>query len=54
MPDGEGWLLRPVLHGLCRYESIKDGTLDLIDLARLNAALNVREENEHRYQEANE
>lgn len=37
--------MRPVLEGCCRYESLKDGTLDLEDLARLNDALDVRDAN---------
>ncbi len=49
MPDGEDWLLRPVVRGMCRYESLKDGTLDLADLAIMNDALNVQDENERRY-----
>lgn len=54
MPDGEDFLLRPVLEGLCLYESLKDGTLDLEDVARLNDALDVKHENERRYRKANE
>jgi hypothetical protein len=54
MADGEDWLLRPVLAGLCKYESLKDGTLDLEDLAKLNDALDVKEENERRYRKAME
>jgi hypothetical protein len=42
------WLLRPVLEGLCKYESLLDGTLDLLDIARMNEALDVRAENERR------
>ena len=38
MAGGEDWLLRPVLRGLCRYESLKDGTLDLLDIAIMNEA----------------
>jgi len=49
MPDGEDWLLRPVVRGMCRYESLKDGTLDLADMAIMNDALNVQDENERRY-----
>ena len=52
MPDGEGWLLRPVLAGCCRYESLIDGTLGLEDVARLNDALDVKDENERRYMDA--
>lgn len=40
--------MRPVLAGLCKYESLKDGTIDLIDLERMNNALDVKEENESR------
>jgi len=54
MSDDEDWLFRPVLEGLCRYESLKDGTLDLSDISKMNEALDVRFENERRYREANE
>lgn len=54
MPDGEDWLLRPVLEGCCRYESLLDGTLSLEDVAGLNDALDVRAENEARYIKAME
>ncbi len=40
--------MRPVLAGMCRYESLKDGTLDLFDLAEMNEALSVKEENTRR------
>lgn len=52
MPDGEDYVLRPVMEGLCRYESVVDGTLSLADLARLNDALDIRDENAHRAREA--
>jgi hypothetical protein len=45
LPDGEDWLLRPVVRQLCRYESLKDGTVDLCDIALLNDALDVIDEN---------
>lgn len=54
MPDGEDWLLRPVVEGMCRYESLKDGTIDLEDIAKMNDILDVKQENESRYIEANE
>lgn len=54
MPDGEDWLMRPVLARCCRYESLLDGTLSLADLARMNDALDVRDENERRYMKAKE
>ena len=52
MSDGADWLMRPALNGLCRYESLKDGGLDLCDIARMNEALDVRDENEFRFREA--
>jgi hypothetical protein len=45
LPDGEDWLLRPVVRGMCRYESLKDGTLDLADIALMNDSLDVIDEN---------
>ena len=45
--------MRPVLRGLCKYESLIDGTLSLADVALMNDALDVQDENERRYQEAN-
>lgn len=54
MADGEDWLMRPVLEGCCQYESLKNGTLDLADVARMNAALEVKTENEKRYRKAQE
>ena len=53
LPDGEDWLLRPVLRGMCRYESLINGSLDLADVALMNDALDVQDENEERYREAN-
>ena len=48
MPEGVDFLMRPVLRGCCRYESLMDGTLRMIDLARMNDALDVMDENEAR------
>jgi len=36
------------MEGLCRYESLLDGTLTLEDIARMNDALDVRAENQER------
>lgn len=52
MGNDEDWLLRPIMRGLCRYESLKDGTLDLADFAVLNQAIDVESENARRLQEA--
>ena len=40
--------MRPVLTGLCKYESLKDGTLDLLDIVKMNEALDVQSENQYR------
>ena len=48
MVGEEDWLVRPVLRGLCKYESLKDGALDLEDVAILNEALDVEQENQVR------
>jgi uncharacterized protein DUF6889 len=52
MASGEDWLMRPVLEGLCGYESLINGTLDLFDIARMNESLDVKFENERRMHEA--
>lgn len=44
--------MRPVLRGLCSYESLKVGTLDLGDVALMNDALSVQDENERRYMDS--
>lgn len=48
MEGGEDWMLRPVLHGMCKYESLKDTTLDLYDLVLMNEALDAQAENQYR------
>lgn len=45
MTDKEDWLLRPVMRGMCRYESLKNGELDMFDIATMNDAIDVEEEN---------
>lgn len=44
--------MRPVLRGMCRFESAVDGTLDLEHFAIMNDAINVLVENEARIDEA--
>lgn len=51
MVGGEDWLLRPVLRGLCKYESLKDGTVGVYDIALLHEALDVEAENHRRVTE---
>lgn len=52
MPDGEDWLWRPMAEGLCKYESIIDGTLGLEDIATMNNVLDVKYTNQARLQQA--
>ena len=52
MATGEDWLLRPVIAGCCRYESLLDGSLSLEDMAVMNEALDVQAENEKRCMKA--
>ena len=54
MAEDEDWVMRPVLEGCCKYESLIDGTLDLEDIARMNEAIDVKYENQNRYRKANE
>jgi hypothetical protein len=54
LPNGEDWLMLPVLEGLCRFESLKDGTLDLADVALMNDALLIRAENKARIYQGEE
>lgn len=46
--------MRPVIRGMCKFESLKDGTLSLVDIALMNDALDVQHENESRYMKAKE
>lgn len=39
---------------MCMYESLKNGTLDLADVALMNDALAVADENERRFHLANQ
>lgn len=45
MASGEDWLFRPVCRGLCKYESLIDGKLRLIDICKMNEALDVEDYN---------
>lgn len=40
--------MRPLAHHYCLYESLKNGALDLEDIARLNEMIDVIEENNAR------
>jgi hypothetical protein len=43
------WIMRPWVRGKSvSYESLKDGTLDLFDIALMNDAIDISDENERR------
>lgn len=44
--------MRPVMRQLCRYESLKDGSVDLADVALMNDAIDAELENQFRAREA--
>ena len=44
--DHENWVIRPVLAGMCSYESLINGSIHIEDIARMNDALDVKDENE--------
>lgn len=46
--------MRPVVEGMCSFESIKSCLIDLEDLAKMNDAIDVRNENQARYRKAQE
>ena len=48
----EEWILQPVEAGMCRYESLLDGTLGLHDIAMMQEFLSVQAENKARLDEA--
>jgi hypothetical protein len=49
--EHEDWVMRPVLAGLCKYESLLNGTIHIEDILRMNDALDVKDENERRLHE---
>ncbi|MBC8947226.1 DUF6889 family protein [Xenorhabdus indica] len=38
--------MRPVRHGMCTFQSLKNGDIDLADIALMNDTLDVDAENE--------
>jgi len=48
MASDDDMVLRPVVRGMCKYESLVDFTLNLVDVLKMNDCLNVLDENEAR------
>lgn len=40
------------MRGMCRFESLKDGTLDIEDISLMNDALDMQDENQARAEAA--
>lgn len=38
--------MRPVIRGMCSFEALKDGRIDLADLALMNDAIDAETENQ--------
>lgn len=51
MTSGEDWLFRPVLKGIVRLESLQDGSISLLMIAKINEAIDVEIENQRRVSE---
>jgi hypothetical protein len=49
MIEGEDVLMRPVLRGMLRAESLVDGSVDLAFVMLCNEALDVEQENNRRH-----
>ena len=45
MSSGEDFLYRPIFEGMYRVESLKDGTLSLLDIVKCNEAIDVKNYN---------
>lgn len=44
--------MRPVLKGMCRMESLRDGSIDLADVALMNDMIDIEIENNYRVHKA--
>lgn len=54
MAEGEDYLMRPILRGMCKYETLLDTAYDLEDFVLMNEALDVEGENQLRLRRAAE
>jgi hypothetical protein len=45
--------MRPVMRGMCKMEGLRDGTLDLCDVALMNETIDVSDENDNRMRNKN-
>lgn len=52
MADGTDWLMRPVLAHLIPYTALLDGSVCLVDISRMNDALDIENTNRRRAEAA--
>ena len=52
LADETDWVMRPVLAHLISYDRLLDGSVGLVDIARMNDALDIQYENQRRADEA--
>lgn len=52
MGDGLDWFLRPAVRGMCSYENLHNGVLDLNAVAEMNECLSIQDANAALVQEA--
>ena len=48
MADETDWIMRPILAGMVSYRDCLDGSVELVDIARMNDALDIEAENRRR------
>ncbi|PAV10826.1 NTP pyrophosphohydrolase [Arsenophonus sp. ENCA] len=48
MPDGKDFLRLPVKFGYIKFTELKDGSIDLADLAEMNEWIDIEQDNEAR------
>ena len=48
MASGEDFLFRPLRAGMFHYGSLKDGSISLLDIAKMNECLDIEIENVER------
>lgn len=52
MVDHEDFIYRPVLRGYLDPRALTDGSISLGEIALLNEAIDIQDENQHRMQKA--
>lgn len=53
MSSSEDYLFRPLMAGMFLFPSLKDGSISLLDIAKMNESLDVELENQRRIRASN-